>query len=231
MAKRESELKFTHEGYSSVAVKRSLDRTCISDQEFQNNIVSSVYFDTHDWLFAAEKASSDYLKTKVRLRWYEKPAFNKNKGASKCFLEFKRKIGSKREKNRILMPFSGDRALESLQEDKSQTLIRQQIAEKAPDLLGYDINPKFVVRYNRHRYFEPFSQTRVSLDTNIQAFSVDRGFAQVFSKIRLNQSVLEVKGNCDDLPIALRNIHAINLKKAAFSKYYESFILLSGYQQ
>jgi len=231
MAKRESELKFTHEGYSSAAVKRSLDRTCVADKEFQNNIVSSVYFDTHDWIFALEKASSDYLKTKVRLRWYQKAMQDNDKTASKCFLEFKRKIGSKREKIRILMPFTGDNALQSLKEDKNKALIRQHIAEKAPDLLGYDIEPKFVVRYNRHRYFESFSRTRISLDTNIRAFSVDRSFAQVFSKIRLNQSVLEVKGNCDDLPIALRNMHAANLKKAAFSKYYESFVLLTGYQQ
>ena len=236
MAKRESELKFTHESYSSTAVKRSLDRTCVADRAFQNNIVSSVYFDTHDWMFAHEKASSDYLKTKVRLRWYQKATQdnsiqNNNETASKCFLEFKRKIGSKREKVRILMPFSGSEALQSLQESTTQTLIKQHIAEKAPDLLGYDIAPKFVVRYNRHRYFEPLSRTRISLDTSIQAFSIDRGFAQIFSKIRLNQSVLEVKGNCEDLPIALRNIHAVNLKKAAFSKYYESFVLLTGYQQ
>lgn len=231
MAKRESELKFTHESYSSAAVKRSLDRTCIADKEFQNNIVSSVYFDTHDWLFASEKASSDYLKTKVRLRWYQKPSNENHNNTSKCFLEFKRKIGSKREKLRIPMPFDGHHALEALQQDENQALIRQEIAEKAPDLLGYDIEPRFMVHYNRHRYFETFSRTRISLDTQIQAFSVDRGFAQVFSKIRLNQSVLEVKGDCEDLPLALRNLNAVNLKKAAFSKYYESFVLLTGYQQ
>lgn len=236
MAKRESELKFTHESYSSAAVKRSLDRTCIADKKFQNNIVSSVYFDTHDWLFAHEKASSDYLKTKVRLRWYQKANHRtakteSDKTASKCFLEFKRKIGSKREKIRILMPFLGNKVLKSLQDDNIKALIRQHIAENAPDLLGYDIEPKFVIRYNRHRYFEALSRTRISLDTNIRAFSVDRSFAQVFSKVRLNQSVLEVKGDCDDLPIALRNIHAVNLKKAAFSKYYEGFVLLTGYQQ
>lgn len=231
MAKRESELKFTHESYSSNAVKNSLDRTCIADKDFQNNIVNSVYFDTYDWLFASEKASSDYLKTKVRLRWYQKPSHENSSNTSKCFLEFKRKIGSKREKIRVQMPFDGRHALEALQHDKNQALISKQIAEKAPDLLGYDIKPKFVVRYNRHRYYEAFSRTRISLDTKIQAFSVDRSFAQIFSKIRLNQSVLEVKGDCEDLPLALRNLNAVNLKKAAFSKYYESFILLTGYQQ
>lgn len=229
--RRESELKFTHENHSSAAVKRSLDHICIADKEFQNNTVNSVYFDTHDWMFALEKASSDYLKTKVRLRWYQKTRQSNDKNPSKCFLEFKSKIGSKREKSRVLMPFSGKNVMQSLQTDENKALIQQYIAEKAPSLVGFNIKPKFVVKYNRHRYFEPLSQTRVSLDTNIQAFSVDRSFAQIFSKIRLNQSVLEVKGNCDALPVALRTIHAANLKKAAFSKYYESFILLTGYQQ
>lgn len=231
MSKKESELKFTCEAYHSQFIQRGVESVCIADSNFQKNIVSSVYFDTDDWFFAMEKASSDFLKTKMRLRWYQDNEDPNLSAPTKCFLEFKRKIGSKRTKNRVEMPFSGNQVLESLQDVGYLALIQQCIAEHAPDLLGYSLEPKFVVRYSRNRYFEPFSNTRVSFDTNIRAFSVGSSYAYLSSHIVLDESVLEVKGNCDDLPIALRTFHAGNLKKAAFSKYYESFKLLTGYQQ
>ncbi|MGH1541014.1 MAG: VTC domain-containing protein [Arenicella sp.] len=231
MSRRESELKFTHEVHSSDNLLRSLQRTCNPDGKFQSNIINSIYFDTHDWRLAMEKASSDYLKSKVRLRWYQSNNKNDQQTLSKCFLEFKRKIGSKREKTRIEMPFDGTSAICEVQKPATQRLLQEHIARNAPDLVGFDLSAKILVQYTRHRFIEQMSNTRISLDTNIKASSIDRSFAQDFSKIRLKDAVLEVKGDCEDLPFALRRVNACNLKKAAFSKYYESFVLLSGYQQ
>ena len=231
MSKRESELKFTCEAFSAAFIKRGIESVCLADDDFSENIISSVYFDTQGWLFAMEKASSDYLKTKVRLRWYEASDSSQSSKGSKCYLEFKCKIGSKRTKSRVLMPFAGDQALLALQDNVNKEMIQQHINEHAPDLYGHNVEPKFVVRYVRSRFKEPFSNTRISFDTDIQAFSVANGFAQQASHVRLFESVLEVKGGVDDLPQALRSFHAGKLKKAAFSKYFESFKLLSGYEQ
>ena len=231
MSKRESELKFTCEAFSAAFIKRGVESICRADKKFSENVISSIYFDTQDWLFADEKASSDYLKTKIRLRWYEASDSSKASKASKCYLEFKRKIGSKRTKSRVLMPFTGNQALSAVQDGANKEMIQQHINEHAPDLYGYSVEPKFVVRYARSRFEEPFSNTRISFDTDIQAFSVGNNFAQQASHVRLLESVLEVKGDVDDLPQALRSFHAGQLRKAAFSKYYESYKLLTGYEQ
>ena len=231
MEKQESELKFTFESSVAASIKYGVESVCIADEAFSENVISSVYFDTSDWVFAMDKASSDYLKTKVRLRWYRDERANRESTSSKCFLEFKRKIGSKRTKKRVLMPFDGEEAISRLQEGGCMDMIRGHISENAPDLVGFFIEPKFVVRYKRSRYYEPFSDTRISFDTDIHAFSVGRNFAQFSADIILNESVLEVKGVCDDMPQALRSFHAGRLRKAAFSKYYESFKLLTGYEQ
>ena len=231
MSKRESELKFTCDAFSAAFIKRGVESICLADDDFSENIISSIYFDTQDWLFADEKASSDYLKAKIRLRWYEAVGSSKTTKGSKCYLEFKRKIGSKRTKSRVLMPFAGDKALLAVQDHSNKEMIQQNINEHIPDLYGHNIEPKFVVRYTRNRFKEPFSTTRISFDTDIQAFSVGNNFAQQASHVRLVESVLEVKGDVDDLPHALRSFHAGKLRKAAFSKYYESYKLLSGYEQ
>ena len=231
MNKRESELKFTCEAFTAPMIKRAIESVCVEDGSFSENIINSIYFDTTDWLFAMEKASSDYLKTKIRMRWYESSFENEKGRPSKCYLEFKHKIGSKRTKSRILMPFTSEDAISSLSDEDCQIQLKKLIAENVPELSGHDIEPKFIVRYARNRYFEPFSNTRISFDTEIQAFNVGNNYAQYAFNVALTESVLEVKGNCDDLPQALRSVHAGRLKKAAFSKYYESFKLLTGYEQ
>ena len=40
------------------------------DKEYPAGIISSIYYDSRGWDFLNEKINSDYLKSKVRLRWY-----------------------------------------------------------------------------------------------------------------------------------------------------------------
>ena len=41
-----------------------------ADGAYSSNIVSSLYYDTRDRRGLYEKLNSDFLKLKVRLRWY-----------------------------------------------------------------------------------------------------------------------------------------------------------------
>jgi len=230
MSIRESELKFTSESFCEMAIKSGLDKVCQSDLNFKENIICSIYFDTPDWCFAMEKASSDFLKTKVRLRWYRESSDGTN-DSSPCFLEFKRKIGSKREKERIEMPFNSTDVFSQIQQQENIDLFEALIKKHAPEMANRQVQPRFVVQYKRNRYFEPQSKTRISLDRQIQAYGVSNSTVFIQHAINLPELVLEVKGNCEDLPLALRSIYPGKLKKAAFSKYYESFKLLTGYDQ
>lgn len=231
MTVRESELKFTCETFHSSSIRSGIESVCMVDKNFQKNIISSIYFDTDDWSFAMEKAASDFLKTKVRLRWYQSSTKDSLDSPSKCFLEFKRKIGSKREKKRIATPFDGSTILSRINDEEVSQFIQKSITENAPDLLSYQLKPKMLIRYNRNRYFEPFSNTRISFDSDIHAFNVDPSALSSLNNVSLAESVLEVKGDCEELPVALRVFHAGKLKKAAFSKYYECFRLLYDYHQ
>jgi len=231
MGIKESELKFVCAGHFLPIIQQGVESVCQADDSFQENQINSVYFDTHDWLFAMEKASSDFLKTKIRLRWYRSTRKEDANKASPCFLEFKNKIGSKREKARIEMPFTGEQVLDSIQSNEVQDLIDSHIQHHVPLFANHQISPKFIVQYKRNRYFEPFTRTRISLDREIQGHSVDNSAIFSASSTKLDDLVLEVKGDCEDLPVPLRRVGNGMLKKAAFSKYYECFKLLSGYDQ
>jgi len=80
-------------------------QTCRNDPEFPRNIIASIYYDTRGWKFLREKVDSDYLKTKVRVRWYHNPETLELE--ENAFIEVKSKTGAPRSKFRLKSPFSG----------------------------------------------------------------------------------------------------------------------------
>ena len=65
------EIKFTIDGRDVTAVRRWLQSVCRSDPAFPAGVVCTIYYDTLALHHLREKVNSDYLKTKLRLRWYE----------------------------------------------------------------------------------------------------------------------------------------------------------------
>ena len=66
------ELKFTVPPQSTAAIEAWLNASCCPDDAHPTNTVSSIYYDTPDWRHLREKANGDYLKSKLRLRWYSR---------------------------------------------------------------------------------------------------------------------------------------------------------------
>lgn len=230
------ELKFVCAPSSDRLVIASLDGRCARDGQFQSNYINSIYFDTLNWEFADEKAASDYLKTKVRIRWYES-AVSKHTDTSRelqdrggCFLEVKRKIGSTRRKSRTRLEIAPALLKSKLRQTQTLRMLQREVASLAPELSNVDLMPKIQVRYLRHRYVDRSSGSRVAYDSGITGACVAAAPSERFL-VRLDQSVLEVKGGEQDLPINLRFLNAPYLRKAAFSKYYECYRLLTLYQQ
>ncbi len=229
------ELKFVCSPWSDRSVIASLGSRCQSDQNYPTNRINSIYFDTLNWAFADEKAASDYLKTKVRIRWYDaeesvgEKAWEK-RASPKCFLEVKRKIGSTREKVRTALQVIPHELSAGLLPSSDFSVIKEEITKLAPDLGNMDLKPRILVRYLRHRFVDPVSGARIAFDSEITGTSILRSDSERFTA-RLSQSVLEVKSEAEDLPVNLRSLNMPNLRKAAFSKYYECFCLLTRYQQ
>lgn len=96
----QTEIKYVAPTSRTQLTLRILEKTCDLDPKFPFGIVSSIYYDTQNWDFLREKRNSDYLKTKIRLRWYDQtPASNDADGRS--YAEIKYRIGSKRMKIRL----------------------------------------------------------------------------------------------------------------------------------
>ena len=74
---------------------------CQKDHEYHKNIVSSIYYVTPNWDALAEKINSDYLKNKIRLRWYSDMA--SSTVLPGAYLESKARMGMQRTKIRHKM--------------------------------------------------------------------------------------------------------------------------------
>jgi VTC domain len=195
----ERELKFVLPGSRSSTALAFLRALCRSDPKYSVAKVSTIYYDTPDLQLLGEKLDSDYLKRKVRLRWY---GGGEGAESTRSFLELKSRVGSLRTKDRVETPLPAawlDRApLEAAELLDVLDLLRP-FGFAMPTLLV----PALLVRYSRYRFVEPVSGTRVSLD----------------GAIEVPRAVLEVKGRVDDLPRVLRPLVHLGARRGSFSKY------------
>ena len=95
----EFELKVTFPSFSTSSVLRWIEGFCVPDPQFAAGTVFSLYYDSPGWKHVREKVNSDYLKSKVRVRWYGDLLTGRASGPS--FVEVKRKVGTRRLKKRI----------------------------------------------------------------------------------------------------------------------------------
>ncbi len=64
------EIKFAVPASAAGSLRTWIGSVCRPDAAHPPARVTTVYFDTPSLAFLAEKIDSDYLKTKVRVRWY-----------------------------------------------------------------------------------------------------------------------------------------------------------------
>jgi hypothetical protein len=174
-----------------------------------------VYYDTPALAALGEKINSDFLKRKIRVRWY---AAVNGSVAGPAFVEAKFRVGTRRAKVRErLAPPAAEVAGWQLQDPRMQGLPAHL---REHGVLGHESwLPMMLIRYRRDRFVEPISRSRVSLDTDIAAAAVNRRFISAVDSSPLGTAVLEVKGAGDRLPAALQPILQLGIRKSAFSKF------------
>ena len=218
----EFELKLVLPNDRLAPVAAFLRAVCTQDTEHPANIVASIYFDTRQLDFVHEKINSDLLKTKVRIRWYEDVSTRQPLGPS--FVEVKYRRGLCRSKHRIQTTRKAG--------DLARLDLRDKSLLEVPDLLlstqVYDLHnlePLLEVRYERLRFIEPMTGTRISLDSQIGVGRVHQGRLPFTTRRRLDQGVLEVKNSSGRIPALLNPLLRIGAKKDSFSKYFACFSL------
>lgn len=211
----ERELKFVLPASRADAAAGFLAALCAPDAEYPRALVWTVYYDTPDLRSLGEKADSDYLKMKLRVRWYGNLA---GRAEGPVFVEAKYRVGSRRDKVRARADVTaGDVATWPLGDARFAALPRALAG--AGVRIGPDWRPVLRLRYERQRFVERATGTRVSLDRDITAEAVNHGLLAPVNAGALPVAVLEVKGGEDRLPRALEPLLHLGARQGSLSKY------------
>lgn len=194
-----------------------LDVRCVPDGQFDAGFVNSIYFDTPGLRHYSEKANGDNLKKKIRLRWYGRP--EELDDVATAFLEVKYRIGSARDKVRcecrvprkllLEAPFAGNELPEFLLSRGTD------VGEALPTELA----PVVCISYDRRRYYDVESGSRVAVDWNIQATRFNETFFGLHEPIELQTVVCEFKNENGPIPNWVGALAERGLRYGSFSKY------------
>ena len=212
----EHESKYVFDNCHARKLISWLQDRCILDPVFPIGKVSSIYYDTRDWALLGEKINSDYLKTKIRLRWYSDPEsgipFSKN------FLEAKFKTGSARRKIRIETGLESTWITTTCLADAAFIKILQLLLPHGV-LVSGTLHPGLQINYNRFRFIDPLTGARVCVDYDIHVSRCNPIMLKPLRAHFLKQAVFEFKEKSGVLPDWLHQIAAFGGRKGAFSKF------------
>ena len=209
-------------------VLRYIGEVCRPDPEFPHGFVNTIYYDSPRFSHLAEKANSDFLKTKIRARWYEHPKVGTDLDSG-YFFEIKSRTGSMRSKRRCHIDNGGrhigEFALEHPYLRKIPYLLSQENV-----ILKDNLFPVIMIRYERYRFIDLPSCARISVDRDIAVTKFNRRALPLGRKVTLRSAVVEVKGANDMLPMSLRWLINCGLQKASFSKYLACVEKSAGFE-
>ena len=214
----EHEVKFIVPADAATALAAWLAAVCHPERAYPPARVVTVYFDTPGMALLGEKIDSDYLKTKVRVRWYA-PLTGRGQGVA--FAEVKARTGNRREKTRVKLDVdAADLEGWRLDDPRWARVSEALTASGQHGVAG--LSPLLKLTYARRRFIDPRAAARVALDTEIVATAIHprvRGRAPAV----LNLAVLEAKGTALDLSPALSHAVRFGARRGAVSKYLECF--------
>lgn len=208
LAELPHELKWQFPVHLVPALEVFLGGVTRPDPRFPAGTVQSVYFDTLELASLAEKEASDYLKTKIRVRWYDASGF--------AFWEVKRRIGTRREKLRGDLDLPASEAAALALDDPRWLAVPARLRAAGLELAP-DLRPVVQIAYRRRRFVDPAPGARVALDDGIRA---PRVAARLGGAVRdLPWAIVEVKSRQADLGGPLYHLAALGGRRVSFSKY------------
>jgi len=216
----EYEIKFVVPNHSVHPVVNFLSSICQPDSVHSGATVSSIYFDSVPLHSLNEKINSDFLKSKTRIRWYRR--LEDNAMSSVAFIETKNKTGSQRRKARVESPMPPLELDQVALEDSRLPGLLSSLPRHG-EINQHHLFPTMLIRYQRRRLVEPRSGSRISIDSDIQVARVNRQLLPRATCSRLQNAVIEVKGQSADAPDSLLPMIGMGARKVSFSKYLACF--------
>jgi len=215
-AEIQHELKFVFDACQVRSIGGWLASRCSPDRDFPAGIVSSIYYDTRDWCLLRQKAGSEFLKAKVRLRWYCDPRTREPIGTA--FLEVKYKVGGRRVKLRFPTEYEANWLTSIGLDHPELRWIPHRLAREGLACARY-LRPSLEIRYRRLRFDEATTGSRVAVDYDIGSPRFNPQMLARRGPTLTNSAVLEVKGRFAELPDVLHQLTALGCRKESFSKY------------
>ncbi len=213
-----NERKFTAPKIAAEFARGWLQHVCIPDLEFPSGRISSIYYDTLELSSYQEKANGDYLKTKVRLRWYH-PTSKDETGQIPAFLEIKTKEGLRGDKLRKKIFFPEHWLDQVPLENVTLTRVIYENAHELGIALPAGLFAILTVVYDRERFICPYSGARVSLDTSIRSAQTNREILPCDSAPEIETIVLEIKEKKITEVPWLDRLYEMGFRSQSFSKY------------
>ena len=207
-------------GYSDV-IRAWLEHACAPDPLYPSSIVLSIYYDTPQLFHFNESRNGEFLREKIRLRWYDEPADGPLSATLeaevRCYLEVKSKEGalSGKQRTAVMIP------AEVLRDDP---FAGEQILDLPARALELGFRPSglmvplLMIQYRRQRYRDIAGDSGIAIDTEIRCTGANEAVIQGAASVQLDVGVLELKGMNRGIKEVLDPIGAY-LTKSSFSKY------------
>lgn len=189
---------------------------CRQDPRHPANFVVSIYYDTRGFDLLQDKIDSQRVKTKVRLRWYEE--LNGAPASFASYAELKYRLGSRRRKIRTQTTVPAREIRDLPLHHRDQPDISAHLPTgvfTAP----HRLLPCVAVRYQRRRFIDPLSRTRISFDSGLSVHNVNPRLLPNGSPSRLETVVIELKNTSGEIPARLRGLLRCGARLTSFSKY------------
>jgi hypothetical protein len=210
------EIKFVGPALQTSFAAAALTAACPPDAEFPVNTVHTVYFDSPDLASYREKANGDYLKAKLRLRWYSRPgSANRpaagDRGGWTAWLEIKVRQGALGGKRRKLLRLPGPSPLDGLDPERLAAVVREH--------LGSLRRPTCWLSYSRTRLRGPDGTSRVAVDRDLRVEWVAGWVGARKTGAGPPVFIVEVKGPVRTVHPGLSALIARHARKRSVSKY------------
>lgn len=211
----ERELKYAVPVSQAAFTAAWLASACQPDRQFAPARVVTVYYDTSHLDLLDEKVNSDFIKTKVRARWYD--AGPSGAGDRPVFVEWKHRVGKGREKRRARL--EGYRPWTWALDSPGWAALLEQVPESVAAWPS-GLEPVLRLSYVRHRFAGPERGTRVTFDTGVRLEAVNpRRVPRAAANGPLDVAILEYKGRADTLPPQLAPVTRFGARRVSYSKY------------
>jgi hypothetical protein len=223
-APREHEIKYTLPAGTAAAARAWLSAVCLANRALPPAFVDTIYYDTPDLRLLHEKIDSDYLKTRVRVRWY---GSLEGRIHGPLFAEIKHRVGGQRHKTRVRLDADPVQLAARPLRDSVWVDLLAPLRRQAPQLPS-NLAPVLALRYTRHRFVDSAGAAHVTIDEGIRVTGANAARVASRGDGALPIAVLEWKGARPDIPPHLRPIVRFGARRGAFSKYLACYQLATG---